>query len=173
MRLLQLRIFIFWSHFSETTQIIQKDLTLFFRPFFGAQKSSKPTTFEGTLTSATMVFATVSPLMMVCTWTTAIFKGHGNQPTNQGFGQIPTKSCYEKQNDTPHLKSLLLSDSILHSFNYSVSFPSSSFPPHSFSFFFLKNRAPTFLLLPAFGFLLIPIISGAFPLEPSMNLNFC
>ena len=43
------------------------------------------------------------------------------QPTNQGFVKYKKMLLWiEKQNDTANLNSLLLSDSILHSFNYSV-----------------------------------------------------
>ena len=60
--------------------------------------------------------------------------------------------------------------SFLHSSFLSLPFffPTSLLLPFCFCF----NRAPTFLLLPTSGFLLIPIISAdAFPLQPSINVD--
>lgn len=156
MRFLQLRIFIEVKNFSETTQIYKKTWLCFSDPFFWglkdrnkAYKNHQTNHLWGTLTSATMVFATVSPLMMVCTWTTAIFKGHGNQPT-KGLGKYQQKVAMKWKTQWHSKPQILTSIRFYPSFlQLFCSFPSSSFLP-PFHYFFWKT-----VLLPSFSYLLL------------------
>lgn len=179
MRFLQLRIFIevsFLLKQHKYTKRIKKVWLCFSDPFFwGSKIEIKHTKIIKTNHLSGHPDIGNHGLCHGLTVDDGLHLDYGNlqgtrQPTNQGFVKYNKKLLWnEKQNDTPNLKSLLLSDSILHSFNYL--FFSLFFVPTSLLLFLLLYRAPTFLLLPAFGLLLIPIISGAFPLEPSMNLN--
>lgn len=92
--------------------------------------------------------------MMVCTWTDT-FQGTHTATNQPRVCQIQKKLLWKtKWHSKPEiLTSIRFYPSFLQLFCF---FPFFFFPT-SFSLFFLKNRAPTFLLLPAFGFLLIPI----------------